>query len=120
MIDNNLEIPGAWRDLAQQSVSQAREAFDKFIAATRQAQSVAAASTEPAAATVKEIQKRSFQFAEQNAEASFALASELAKARDLNEWIAVQQQHAKRQTEAYTLQSQELARLIAAMQAPRS
>jgi len=120
MIDNNPEIPGAWRDLAQQSVRQAREAYDRFIAATRQAQSVAAASTEPTAATVKEIQKRSFQYAEQNADASFALASELAKARDLNEWIAIQQQHAKRQVEAYSLQAQELGRLIAEVQAPRS
>jgi hypothetical protein len=60
------------------------------------------------------------QFAEQNAEAAMALASDLAKARDLNEWIEIQQQHARRQAETYTLQAQEFGRLIASAQGPRS
>ena len=114
MIESNLEIPEALRDLAQQSVRQARDAYDQFLAAARQAQGIAAASTGSTTATVKELQQRSMQFAEQNVEAGLSLASDLAKARDLNEWIAIQQQHARRQAEAYTQQTQELGRLISA------
>ena len=66
-----------------------------------------------------EIQRRLVQFAGKNSEAGLALADELAKARDLNEWIAVYQQHAVRQTECYALQAQELGRLIAAAQPSR-
>jgi len=120
MIDKNLEIPGALRDLAEQSVRQTRDAYDQFIAAARQAQGIAATSTESMAATVKEMQQRSMEFAEQNAEAGLSLASDLAKARDLNDWIAIQQQHARRQTEAYTRQAKEIVRLVTAAQSQSS
>jgi hypothetical protein len=44
------------------------------------------------------------------------MASELAKARDLETWVAAYQQHIKRQSETYVQQAQELSRLIAASQ----
>ena len=118
MIDNNLEIPDALRNLAQQSVLQARDAYDQFVAAARQAQGLAANSSGSVAAAVKELQQRSMQFAEQNAEAGLSLAGDLAKARDLNEWVEIQQQHARQQAEAYTQQTQELVRLISSMSKP--
>ena len=114
MTKGSLEIPEALRGLAEQSVRQAKQAFDQFMVAARQAQNIAATTTAPTSVTVKEIQKRSAEFAEQNSEAAFAFASELAKARSLDEFGAVQQRYAKLQIETYTKQAQELGRLIAA------
>ena len=118
-IEKNWEIPAAFRDLAQQNVRQARSAYEQFMTAARQAQSVASTSGGSLASAASEIQRRLVQFAEKNSEAGLALADELAKARDLNEWIAVYQQHAVRQSESYALQAQELGRLIAAAQPSR-
>jgi hypothetical protein len=115
-VDTNWEFPVAMRDLAQQNVRQARSSYDQFLAATRQAQIAARASGETMAATAKEIQQRLMQYAEQNSEAGLTMASELAKARDLETWVAAYQQHIKRQSETYVQQAQELSRLIAASQ----
>jgi len=117
--DKNWEIPGTFRDLAQQNVRQARSAYEQFMTAARQAQSVAATSGDSLASTANEIQRRLVQFAEKNSEAGLAMAGELAKARDFNEWVAIYQEHAVRQSESYVQQTQEFGRLIAAAQAPR-
>jgi hypothetical protein len=117
--ERNWAIPAAFRDLAQQNVRQARSAYEQFMTAARQAQSVASTSGGSLTSAASEIQRRLVQFAEKNSEAGLALADELAKARDLNEWIAVYQQHAVRQSESYALQAQELGRLIAAAQPSR-
>jgi hypothetical protein len=115
-MDKNWEIPDAMRDLAEQNVRQARGAYDQFMAAARQAQIAATASGETMAATAKEIQQRLMQYAEQNSESGLAMASDLAKARNLETWASAYQQHIKRQSETYLQQAQELSRLIAASQ----
>ncbi len=116
ILDKNWEIPGTMRDLAEQSVRQARSAYEQFMAAARQAQIVGAASGDSMAAAAKEIQTRLMQYAEQNSESGLAMAGDLAKARDLETWVAAYQRHIKQQSEAYLQQAQELGRLIAASQ----
>jgi hypothetical protein len=118
-MDKNWEIPDAMRDLAEQNVRQARSAYDQFTAAARQAQIAATASGETMAATAREIQQRLMQYAEQNSESGLAMASDLAKARNLETWASAYQQHIKRQSETYMQQAQELGRLIAASQGQR-
>ena len=118
-MDKNSEIPDAFRDLAQQNVRQARSAYDQFMAAAREAQSLAATSGESMAASAKEIQARLMEFAEKNAEVGLDFAGELARARDFNEWITTYQQHATRQSETYIQQAHELGRLISAAHASR-
>ena len=46
------------------------------------------------------------------AEAGFALASELANARDLQELVTLQSNYAQKQMKLYALQTQELGRLM--------
>lgn len=120
MVDRNIEIPDALRELVQQNVRTAREAYDGFVAAARQAQGLTAASSDSMTSTLKEIQNRLMQFAEQNSEAGFSMADDLARARDLNEWLTKYKDHAGRQAESYVRQAQELARLVAAAQGQRS
>jgi hypothetical protein len=51
-------------------------------------------------------------FAKQNGEACFALASELANAKDMQDVLAIQSRYAQTQMQAYALQAQELGRLM--------
>jgi hypothetical protein len=60
----------------------------------------------------KIVQERATRFAKQNAEAGFALAAELATAKDVQEVLAIQGRYAQTQMQSYTLQAQELGRLM--------
>ena len=61
----------------------------------------------------KVVQERTVRFAKQNAEACFALASELANAKDIQDILAIQSRYAQTQMQAFALQAQELGRLLA-------
>jgi hypothetical protein len=78
------QIPQQLRELAEKNVEQARVAYGQFL--DGMAEAVRAWSTVPTAVMTsgfKVVQERAIQFAKENAEAGFALASELAKAKDL-------------------------------------
>jgi hypothetical protein len=73
------------------------------------------ASAAPANAmtnSFKVVQDRAVKFAKQNAEACFNLATELANAKDVTDVLGIQSRHAQTQMQAYTLQAQELTRLM--------
>ena len=59
------------------------------------------------------FQDRAILFAKQNAEADFAAASELANAKNIQDLLAIQSRYAQTQMQAYALQAQEFARLMA-------
>jgi hypothetical protein len=63
-------------------------------------------------ASFKVVQDRGVSFATQNGAACFTLASELANAKDLTDVLGIQSRHAQTQMQAYTLQAQELTRLM--------
>ncbi|MDJ0512581.1 MAG: phasin family protein [Methyloceanibacter sp.] len=69
------------------------------------------AQSNPMAAGFKEVQDRAMEFAKENAESSFAMANDLAKAKDMNEVLAIQSQYAQSQFQAYAHQIQELGRM---------
>jgi hypothetical protein len=58
------------------------------------------------------VQERAIQFAKENAEAGFALATELAKAKDLQDVLRLQSSFAQMQMQSYARQAQELGRLM--------
>jgi hypothetical protein len=60
----------------------------------------------------KEFQERAMDFAKENAEASFALARELAGAKDVQEVMSIQSRYAETQIHAYARQVQELSRVM--------
>ena len=114
MTDKPFEFPAALRDMAERNVEQARAAYSQFLAASRQVQDMMVRSSGAMTESVREVQTRAMMFAQQNLEAGFALASELARARDMKEYFEIQAKHAQRQMQAYTLQAQELSKLMAA------
>ena len=119
------EIPQQLRELTERNVEQARAVYGQFMDAMVQAIGMwmAAMPSNEMTAGFKVVQDRAIRFAKQNAEACFAMASELANAKDIQDVLAIQSRYAQTQMQAYALQAQELGRLMAeAMQSmkPRS
>jgi phasin len=108
------EIPQQLRELAERNVEQARAAYGQFIDAIAQATDFWMAAMPPSEMTsgFKVVGERAIRFAKQNAEACFALASELTNAKDIQDALAIQSRYAQTQIQAYALQAQELGRLI--------
>ena len=107
------EIPESVRELAQTNVEQVRSAYGQFMDMARQAQELVAKSQGAMAASAIEIQSRAMRFAQQNIEANFTFASDIARARDLKEYLEIQSRYTQKQIQTYAQQAQELGRLIA-------
>jgi len=108
------EIPQQLRELAERNVEQIRTAHAQFMDAMVHASDtwLAALPSNEMTSGFKVVQERATQFAKQNAEACFALASELANAKDIQDVLAIQSRYAQTQMQTYALQAQELGRLM--------
>jgi len=109
----DFEIPASVRDLASRSVDQAREAYNRFLEASRQAQELVSKSTDVFASGVREISEKTVKYTEANLQANFELAQRLVHAKDLKEALDIQSQFARQQMETFAQQAQELSRLLA-------
>ncbi|MEQ1613017.1 MAG: phasin family protein [Hyphomicrobiaceae bacterium] len=107
-----MEIPEPVRQMAERNVEQSRSAYMQFVDMAKRAQEMVAKSSGTMTQTALDIQTKALRFAEQNVEAGFSLASELARARDMKEYMEIQTKHAQRQMQAYANQAQELGRLM--------
>lgn len=114
MSQNPFEIPQALRDLAEKNVEQARTAYGQFMDAMTQAMGMwqKAVPGNQMTSGFQAVQDRATKFAKDNAEAGFALARDLANAKDVQEILALQSRYAQTQMQAYASQAQELARLM--------
>ncbi|MCB1510294.1 MAG: phasin family protein [Hyphomicrobiaceae bacterium] len=108
----HLEVPEAVRKMAEQNISQAREAYDRFMGMARQAQQMMNGSSGFMTDAAKDLQSRAMQYTEANMEAGFDFLTELSKARDLKEYLEIQSRHTQRSIKNYGEQAQELGRLI--------
>ena len=108
------EVPEPIRELAEKNVAQARATYGQFMDAMAQAMEMwsRALPANEVTAGFKVAQERAIRFAKQNAEACFALASELANAKNIQDMLAIQSRYAQTQMQAYALQAQELGRLM--------
>ena len=115
MVQNQpFEMPQQLRELPEKNVEQARATYAQFMDAMTQAMSVW--STGPSnvmTSGFKDAQELAIRFAKENAEAGFALASELANAKDIQGVITLQSRYAQTQLQSYARQAQELGRLMA-------
>jgi len=106
----SFEIPPELRDMAEKNVEQARAAYGQFMDFLTQAMGAWAAS--PAATEMsgyRAVQERAIAFAKENAERSFALASDLARAKDVQEVVTLQSRYAQTQMQTFGIQAQQLA-----------
>ena len=106
------EIPVAVRELAERNVEQARSAYNQFIEMARRVQDTLVKSQGAMASGAVELQSQVAKFAEENIEANFKFASDLSRARDLKEYLEIQQRYAQKQMQAYAHQAQELGKML--------
>ena len=114
MTQNPFEMTQQIRELAEKNVEQARSAYGQYMDAMRQAMGIWSKGIPENQMTsgFKVVQDRAIGFAKQNAEAGFALAADLAKAKDIAEMMSMQNRYAQTQMQSYALQAQELGRLM--------
>jgi phasin len=110
---SQLEIPEAVRQMTERNLDQARAAYTQFMDVAKKAQDMVAKSSGAMAESAVDIQQKIFRVTEQNMEAGFQLATELARARDLKEYLEIQSRHAQKQMQTYAQQAQEIGRMMA-------
>ena len=109
----SFDIPPQMRDMAEKNVEQARTAFGQFMELARQAQELMVRSHGAIAEGAREVQQKAMRYTQDNLDASFAFASDLARARDVQEALEIQTRYAQRQVRTYAEQSQDLGRTLA-------
>ncbi|MHA1573453.1 MAG: phasin family protein [Alphaproteobacteria bacterium] len=107
------DIPTEMRELAEKNVEQARVAYGQFMEFMSQAMNAWSSSGAPEAANFKALQERAVAFAKENAERSFTLASDLAKANDIQEVVTLQSRYVQTQMQTFGIQAQQLSWLMA-------
>ncbi|MEO1695390.1 MAG: phasin family protein [Pseudomonadota bacterium] len=108
------EIPEHVRDMAEQNVTQTRAAYEQFLDMARQAQDMAAQSQGALMQSMLDVQGKALSFAEKNTDAHFKLATELARAKNLQQYVEIQTRHAQAQMQTFNDQAQELGRMMSA------
>ncbi len=110
---NNL-LPPEMRAFAEQSVQQARKAFDDLMTATQQAVSNFEGQANTAQSSVKGLQQKVVTFSEKNVAASFDFAQKLLRAQSGEEVMKLHADFVKSQVQTLTEQAKDLAQHAAA------
>ena len=108
-------MPKELRAFVEQSVTQAKHAFDGFIQAANQAMGQFEGQAQAARGSANEIAHKSMAYAEQNMAATFEFAEKLMQAKDATEVMRLQSDYLGRQMQALSTQVQELGQSAAKM-----
>jgi len=106
-------MPNEVRAFVEQSVAQARAAFDGIANAATQAVSHWQGQAHAARAGASEIAHKSMAYAEQNMAATFEFAQQLMRAKDPAEVMRLQQEYIARQMQTLSTQTHELGQSAA-------
>jgi len=109
----NFEIPAEMRNMAEQSVVQARQAFDGFMGAAQKAFAQWEQQAASAQAGARGAGEKMMEFAERNVSTSFEFAQRLVRAKDADEMARLQAEFIRTQMETLTAQAQELGADVA-------
>ena len=105
----NTMFPPEMRAFAEQSVAQARKAFDELMAATQRTVSTFEGQSNSAQFGFRGLQQKVVSFSERNIAASFDFAQKLLHAKDGEEVMRLHAEFVKAQMQALTEQARELA-----------
>jgi phasin len=105
----SFEIPAEMRNVAEQSVVQARQAFDGFMSAAQKAMSKLEEQTSAAQVGAKGVSEKMMGFAERNVSTSFDFAQRLVRAKDAQEMMRLQAEFVRQQMEVLGQQAKEFA-----------
>jgi phasin len=106
-------MPNEVRAFVEQSVTQARTAFDGIVQAANQAVAQWHGQAEAARAGASEIAHKSMAYAEQNMASTFDFAQKLMHAKDPTEVVRLQSEYLSHQMKTLSSQAQELGQSAA-------
>lgn len=117
----HFELPPEMRNMAESSVKQAREAFEKLLSNAQ----AAAGSLEEHGATLRsgarDLSTKALSFAEANVQASLNYAQSLVHAKDISEVLRLHGEYVQTQMKALADQASEIGQIVhrAAMDATK-
>jgi len=106
-----LEVPAAFREIAEKSVAQAKDAYERVKAAAEEATDLLEDTYTTAAKGAADYNLKVIEAARANTNAAFDYARELLDVKSFSEIIELSTAHARKQFEAVSEQSKELAAL---------
>ena len=104
-----MEVPAAFREIAEKSVAQAKDTYEKVKAATEEATDLIEDTYTTAVKGTVDYNLKVIEAARANANAAFDFASQLAGVKSLSEVLELTTAHARKQFEAVTEQTKDLA-----------
>jgi phasin len=104
-----MEIPAAFREIAEKSVSQAKETYERMKSAAEEATDVLEDTYAAATKGASDYGLKVIEAARENTNAAFDFATQLMTVKSLSEMVELSTAHTRKQFEALTAQSKELA-----------
>jgi phasin len=119
--NGHFEIPKEVRSMAEASVEQARQAFEKFLAGAQQTADTLEERRATVRAGAKDIGTKAMSYAEKNVQASLDYAQSLLHAKDLTEIMRLHGEYVQAQMRSLAEQASELGQIVsrAAMEAAK-
>ena len=102
------EVPTEMRAFAEQSVEQAKLAFDKFISAAHETVNLVEGRAKNAQAGAKDMSQKAMAYAEENVSNAFAFAQKIVRAKDMNDLMQLQSEFVKSQMQVLSEQAKDL------------
>ena len=116
----DFSVPPEMRAMVENSMEQARKAFDTFMSAAEQATAGFEQNARAARAGAQGVAQKALAFAEQNATDSFDLAQKLLAARGIDEVVKLHADYARRQMQVLADQAKELGKTAAQAAPPET
>jgi len=106
------QVPEEMRNMAERSLTQAREALENFWRASRRSAETVEKTGEQVQAGTRDMARRAFSSAEQNIRTTLDYAERLVRARDLQEAARIQAEFVRSQAEAMQTQMKEFGSAV--------
>ena len=107
-----VEAPAAFRDMAEKSLSQAKDSYERIKSAAEEATGVLENTYATASKGAADYALKVIEVTRENTNANFDFAVELLGAKTFSEFIELSSAHARKQFETMSEQTKELASLI--------
>ena len=102
-------VPSEFRGFVDQSVQQARKAFDDLMSATKHAVSTFEGQASAAQDAARGLQRKAVEFSERNVAASLEFAQKLLRASDPEEVVKLHAEYVQAQVQSLSEQAREIA-----------
>jgi phasin len=105
------EVPGAYRELAEKSVVQAKQNYERFKAAAEETNELLESTYTTALRGMSEYGLKAIEAMRDNANAQFDFARDLFAVKSASDVVELSSAHARKQFDALSAQGKELASL---------